>query len=164
MFRIVLERMGRKRGVVINMQEESKKVIDSLIKQHGFVTPTMVVEEAKKPGSVLASYFNFDDVEGAAEQHWLQVARNLINTYKVEIKGQKMSAYEHVRVKVQDQEVDGYYSVHQVLNDKDLRAAVIKDAIDNIEYWEKKYQSYQELSGIVNDDKKAEVKAQFVAP
>lgn len=57
-----------------------------LKQQHGFLTPQLIVEEAKKTDSPLHDNSGFDwDVNSAAEKHWLDHARVLIKTIKLQV-------------------------------------------------------------------------------
>lgn len=92
----------------------------------GQITPELVVQSARSPSSPLHGEFTWD-VQEAAAKHWLNEARVLIQSVRLEIKT------ENIKLKVpaylRDTEVEpyeqGYVSLSTAKSDEDRRRDVL---------------------------------------
>jgi len=67
-------------------REVVEKVLLKLKEKHGFLTPQIVVDEAKNPRSALHTQGGFEwDLAAAAERHWLDHAKHLIKTVRISV-------------------------------------------------------------------------------
>lgn len=66
----------------LHITPEVRDRLDTLYRQHGHLTPEMVVEDAKDKKSPLHDAFNWD-VKAAAYQHWLDTARTIIRSVRL---------------------------------------------------------------------------------
>jgi hypothetical protein len=66
------------------MKQQIKDRLIELYKNNGGLTPEAVVQDAKDKGSPLHECFEWD-VNKAANEYWLDTARQLIRTVKVEV-------------------------------------------------------------------------------
>jgi len=123
--------------------------------RNGRIRPEDVVEEARETKSPLHKYFQWDDGL-AAQEYRLWQSRQLI-TYKFKVDGTKEQQYYNVRVVVNKIPTQGYFTKEKVLSSKKMYIQVLKDAIIEIKYWERKYNQIRELGGIVNQDKLKEI-------
>jgi len=113
------------------MNKPSRKEIDTEINriyiEYGALTPTLVVEVAKNPKSVLHHLFEWDDAK-AGESFRLSQARAIITSVKVNIitETHKISAVSYVRDPRLASSEQGYISVDKLKTDKDLARESIK--------------------------------------
>lgn len=64
------------------ISKEKTDYIRSLADRNGHIDPSKVVEDARNPASPLFDEFNWD-IDAAAQEHWLDVARGLIRFVKL---------------------------------------------------------------------------------
>jgi hypothetical protein len=113
------------------MNKPSRKEIDAEInriyKEHGALTPNLVVEVARNPKSVLHHLFEWDDVT-AGESFRIAQARSIITSVKINIitETRKVSAVSYVRDPRLASDQQGYISVGTLKTDKDLAKDSIK--------------------------------------
>jgi hypothetical protein len=95
----------------------------------GSLTADAVVADARKEDSPLHAYFNWD-VEQAAYQHWLDQARALITSVRVEMKSEGVTVRSvcYVRDPRAPSDQQGYISVERLRAHKDLaRDALVSE-------------------------------------
>lgn len=94
---------------------ELREALQRIEDQHGRITPDLVVTAAKNPKSVLHAEFEWD-VHKAAQQHWIDKARDLIRsiivTVQVEDKAVQVNYY--VRDPERDAHEQGYRSIMSI--------------------------------------------------
>lgn len=117
----------------------------------GILTAEAVVEAAKDEASALHSQFEWDD-SAAAENYRLWQARRLLNVV-VEYIGPVDSPLK-TRVFVslttdRNQKNGGYRQTVAVLSDRDQRRQLLADALDEMERFQRKYETLQELSEVI---------------
>jgi len=119
----------------------------------GLLTPSLVIEEARKKSSPIHNYFEWDK-DKAQEKYLLYQARQLINSIEVVVSfnGEEKEIRRYLNVTQQnetDEEPERVYAVtEKVLSDSELRNQVLERAIREVEYWKEKYKTYKELSPI----------------
>lgn len=113
----------------------------------GRITPVAVVERAKSSNSVLHSFFEWDDSK-AAEQHRLWQARSLIGA--VVVRSYKDQETKPVRafVNVSGEEGREYLGIVSVMSDDEKRAAMLRDAKEELEEWRERYRGLQEFARV----------------
>lgn len=114
----------------------------------GLLTPEAVVEFARPKTSPLHKRFLWDDTE-AAHQYRLWQARQMISVTVryVDIRGKKTPTRVFVSLTPdRDKKHGGYREMVEVLSDAELRRQMLKDALSEMELFEMKYQSLNELS------------------
>ena len=126
------------------------ETLQGLVKD-GQIKPEDVISEAQAEDSPIHNSFEWDDTK-AAQEHRLWQARQLI-TYKFEIEERQTQAYYNLNVTIDNVKMQGYFSKEKVLSDKDMYLTVLKDAIKEIKYWQKKYREIKELEGVINEEK-----------
>ena len=95
----------------------------------GRLTPEQVVEDAKRKDSPLHAHFTWD-VRKAAHAHWIDRARELIRSVRVEIRTDTtvIQAVAYVRDPQAGGNEQGYVAVERLRTDKDLaRDALITE-------------------------------------
>lgn len=122
-----------------------------LIRQQngGILRPSDVVEFARNPDTALHSKFTWDDTT-AAHQYRLWQAREIIRVV-VTVPDR---ATEPMRVYVSltdDRQEDGggYRTLTEVMRKKDMRAALLSQAHDDMDRFQTKYRQIEELAGVM---------------
>lgn len=126
----------------------------------GILQPETVVMEARNPKSPLHSKFEWDDTDAAHEFRLLQ-ARNLIRVivHKVNIRGKEVPERVFVSLRADRvQEHGGYRKLSVVLSDADMRAALLSEAMAEMEYFREKYSRLKELAEVFAAMRKANSK------
>ena len=118
----------------------------------GMVTPRALVDKARASDSPLHGLFEWDNSR-AADRYRLYQARQHISSVRVQFMGKETSAYWNATVEIEDVPVQGYFSTAQVASDEAIRSVVVKEAVQNIVHWQKKYKELKELAGVVNEKK-----------
>lgn len=128
------------------------EVLKRIEKRDQVITPEAVVGEASDLESPIHDLFDWDD-SSAAVKYRVHQARILINHVKVELVGKETEGYYNVKVEVGNEIKQGYVSAERVFKESDLHAQIVKGAVQELKYWQTKYDDIQELSGIVNRDR-----------
>jgi hypothetical protein len=111
-----------------------KERLEHIAEVHGGVLrPRDVVEDARDPSSPLHAHFKWDVAE-AAYEHWLDTARTLIASVKVNIITQTIAlrAPAYVRDPTLPGREQGYRPTASVRNDRDLALEVLSAEVHNI--------------------------------
>lgn len=134
------------------------KALKSLEALHnGMLTPYDVVEAAKNPKSPLHNSFEWDN-QRAGEKYRLMQARIMLTTVKVEFMGERREAFFNATVKVDKSYIRGYFPIERVATEEEIRKEVIRGAIQELEYAQKKYASISQLRGVINRKKLIQIK------
>ncbi len=122
------------------IQQELKALTDDA----GFIKPASVVQWAKRhPESELHKHFEWND-RLAAEQHRLDQARQLIAVYIRNDDGHRMTISL-----IRDRHVSGgYRQLDRVLANAELRAMALRQALEEFQRWQERYQYLLELARI----------------
>jgi hypothetical protein len=132
------------------------ETLNSLVKD-GRIFPEDVVESARDENSPIHNKFEWDDTT-AGQEYRLWQARQLI-TIKFSLNGDKTQQFFNVRAIINDVPTQGYFTKEMVLSDKEMYNQVLKEALSEIKYWQKKYKSIKELEGVVNEERLSQIQA-----
>ena len=101
--------------------------INRIYQEHNGITPSLLVEEAKNPDSILHHLFEWDD-EKAGHAYRLDQARQIITSVKVNIVSETkmISAVSYLRDPRVPGDQQGYVSIETLKTDKDLAKESIK--------------------------------------
>lgn len=125
---------------------------------HGdILSPHDVVDAAKDEESPIHHLFEWDN-EGAGRKYRLMQARILLTTVKVTYMGEKHEAFFNTRVSIGGTQIQGYFPIERVMSDETIHRQVLKDAVRDLEFAQKKYETLQEIRGIINTRKLQKVK------
>ncbi len=110
------------------MKQEIEDRINHLANKHGFITPDIVINDAKHKDSPLHGEFEWDETK-AAMAHWRHQARQLIASVKVIIKTEKrvIKSVAYVRDPDKSGDEQGYVAVMKVKSDKEKARDVLID-------------------------------------
>lgn len=129
--------------------------------KYGTLKPVHVVKRAKAKTSPLHSYFEWDNSK-AAYQHRLEQARDLIVSVKIvftDIPRQKtIKAREWVSLPSDRMIGGGYRSLQSVLSDEELRAELLRSALQDLQAFKDRYNTLSELVHVFAAIDKAAVK------
>jgi len=155
------DRIGRiyKREEVKQMvtNDSLKEILERINKDNGGITPQAVVDYARPDGSELHEAFEWDDnVAGEEYRKWQ--ARQLI--VRVKIEDTNIPLYHSIRAKI-NVEQPVYKPIEEVKKSRSLLGEVVNNALNEIEYWQEKYEYLNELAGVVNREKVVELKERY---
>jgi len=137
------------------MNEKKDEIYNELLglqSSKGYLTPQMIVESAIDETSPLHNQFDWND-ETASQKYRLWQARSLVNKYRIVIQGKDVEAFHSVRVIIEDKEQNVYMHTPKIMTDKDMQSQILATALSELTYWQNKYQTIQELTGVVNQKK-----------
>jgi len=124
--------------------------LNQLVEQHnGSVLPQQVVEFAIDETTELHSYFEWDENEAAAKYR-LHQARTLLRVHVRLIlpNGDPENVRAFVSLTDDRRNRNGYRPMVSVLEDEELRRALVIDAIGELRVFERKYKALNELSAV----------------
>jgi hypothetical protein len=120
------------------MQDEAFSILNKLAR-HNKLTPDAVLDAARDPNSTLHSRFNWDDQE-AAESYRRGQARDLIQSFTVEVEVRKRSTREvsvsvpaFVNLNRNGGAVEPYQRRADVLAQPDARARLVREILTSID-------------------------------
>ena len=119
----------------------------------GKLTPKYVVEVAKDKSSPIHDFFEWDNNK-ASEKWRLHQARQLLNSIEIVItyNGKKEEIRRYFNItKVEEDNDDTkrvYIIMEEALSNPKYKKQILQRALEEIEYWQKKYSQYKELSMI----------------
>ncbi len=130
------------------MAKINTAIVEALrsLESQGKLDPADVVEAARDETSPLHDRFTWDDGE-AAHQFRLHEARNLINVCVEMLPGAKESSPVWVSLR-QDRSAGGYRPLVRVLSHAEQRAALLADAIKDMDHFRSKYHMLKELASV----------------
>jgi hypothetical protein len=138
-----------------------KQELAALFKRHkNRLSPKHVVLYASKhKKSALHQEFNWD-VQQAAWQHWMETARRLIRVHVTvlpsKLVNQVVSVREFVSLKSDRYKGGGYRPMHIVMSDKHMMAQLLQDALDDLQIFQRKYSTLQQLAPVFRAIKKVQ--------
>lgn len=141
--------------------------ISALVEENnGEINSIVIVDDAKNDTSPLHDYFEWDE-KRAAHKFRLEQARHLLKSINVVVKSEsgnetEIRAFHNVIVEDESEfALDGerleykeghhrtYVQLDRIMSEDDLRQQIIKQAVDYLKSWKKKYEQYKELAPIV---------------
>lgn len=152
-----LELLGDAKQIKIDYSKYRGE-LQRLERQHGILSPQSVVDEARAEDSYLHNAFNWDDSDAAEKFRKIQ-ARLLMTAVKVHVNGSKTGAFVNVRVIVDNTPTRGYISTTRAISDQEMRKQLFEQAVKELEHWQGKYNLYEELQGIIDQDELEKLKS-----
>ncbi len=126
-----------------------QKELEAIGKRNGgLLRPCDVVEFAKDEKTALHSRFEWDD-QKAGDSHRLWQARQILRIEVVVLENDSKLVRAFVSLKDDRQEQGGGYRLlTEVLSNKDLRAKMLNEALDEAELFKRKWERLVELKPI----------------
>lgn len=112
--------------------------------------PEQIVVIASNKDNPLHKYFEWDDKK-AGHQYRVWQARKLLSEITVDDE-EGIREYQSFYLEVQEGKKRGYWNVDTIMNDDDLRRAVLRQALRDAKAYLNKYRRYKEIFEIVNQD------------
>lgn len=141
-------------NLILSVTQEAVDELKSLARQHsGVLTAENVVKAARQSSSALHDRFEWDDTE-AAEKYRLVQARYLISVSVEILPGERGRRKVFVSLRNERQHGGGYRITTDVMSDKRMREQLLEDALNEMDYFTRKYQTLKELSGVTTVMKK----------
>ena len=134
------------KGILKKEQAERYgKEIDRLTKEHGFVTPKILVEEASSKKSPLHDWFEWNKNK-AAEKWLIEQAKYLLRSIEVVVVCEGKPVQTRYMVNVANEEVASVYMpIQAVLEDEKLMDDYVAQAFRELESVRSKYEHLLEL-------------------
>jgi hypothetical protein len=115
-----------------------------------------LIEFARNPKTAVHSLFEWDRDKNAY-QHLLTQARQIIAVHVIVLPKTGIKTRQWVSLTTDRCQGGGYRSVVSVLSKKDLRRQMLNDALQELERFEEKYRSLQELADVFKAAKKIRI-------
>jgi hypothetical protein len=128
--------------------------LEAIHEQYGYLTPKLVVEEARDPDHVLHNRFEWDD-SVAAENWRYEQAHRLIQKCKIVYReADETTEQKSVRAfhAVRSERGHVYEPVDNVINDEFTRQLVLKDMQRDWQSLRRRYQNFEEFLDMVRAD------------
>ena len=110
------------------------------------ITADAVIEEARKRGSPLHGFFEWDDSR-AAQEYRLDQARHLVRSITVTVEGNgepiAVRAFVHVGSRQE------YMPSVRAMRQSEIREEVVARALAELESWRRRYYNLREFAGVV---------------
>lgn len=140
-------RLGNKQAAIYGSR------LNELVEKRGFITPKIVVEDAKNTHSPLHDYFDWNDTN-AAENWRLTQARELIRFVSITVvSDEKPTIRQFFSITptkdMNTKELRVYVPVSTVMSNKSSRTEVIAYALRELDGWTQRYSQYSELFGVI---------------
>jgi hypothetical protein len=131
-----------------------RELLQDIYNRRGELTPQIVVEEGRPPGSPLHEFLPWDDAE-AAERYREEVARRLIRSVKVVYKTDPDGAERKVPAFVNlttasNEGAHGYKPVETVLADPVDRAELLRQCEREWKAFRRKWEHLSEFGDIID--------------
>lgn len=129
--------------------------LDELTQEHGAVTAQIVLDDARKRGSPLHGFFNWND-KAAAEAHRLDKARFLLRSVRIVVTRERDEKPIRVRAFVKVSATDdgarkqgaGFVTVATAMSAAEHRREVVERALTELRQWRTRYDGFKELAAI----------------
>jgi len=131
------------------MASKIRKELLKIAKEYnGIIQPVIVVEKARDVKNPLHSCFEWDNSK-AAEAFRLEQARGLIRTYVTVFSEETHPQDVFVSLSTDRKAGGGYRVLADVIGDADMKKILLKDALNEMVYFTKKYNRLQELASVI---------------
>lgn len=131
------------------MESDVLKELNSIARQNsGLLRAEDVVAFASDPETALHSRFEWDDTEAAAKYRLFQ-ARNIIRVTVTMLPRASKEFRAFVSLKADRYQAGGgYRATAKVLSDPEKRAALLDEALQDLEVWRERYRELKALTPI----------------
>ena len=96
------------------MRPEQQNAFQRIYDEHGYITATLILDEAKPVKSPLHEFFEWDDTKAAVEFRYIQ-ARTLIRRVKIEYQGREEPLVHVPSIRSENDSNEGWYKVPSVI-------------------------------------------------
>lgn len=123
-----------------------------LYREHGLLTPDLVVADARAKSSPLHSFFEWDN-KAAAEGYRRDQARRLIASVRVEIttETRTISAVGYVRHPDAESDMQGYVSTPDLQTDADMARRALRQELKRLDALLDRVQSLADAVGLQSE-------------
>jgi len=124
------------------------KFLMNLNSNIGEITPNDIVKASIPVSAPTHDYFEWDNTI-AGDKYRLHQARELINHIQISVVSGRNEKIYPLFINVNNSEHKGYNYFATVLNDKESRDYILKQALQQIQTWKEKYKNYSEFEPII---------------
>ena len=125
------------------------KYFEDLHNTFGEIDPKVVVEKAREESNLLHNCFEWQD-DIAAEKYRIHQARQLIRCVVVVEDDKQIETRAFVNVSFSEGQPNAYHTTSVVLQNEYSRDLLLKQAKKDIDTFQTKYKSLNELSDVLN--------------
>ena len=115
--------------------------LQRIYERYGVIEPETVVAESRTPSAPLHSCFEWDD-EKAAHKYRITQAQNIIRAIVVVDEAKQPETRAFVNVQRE------YHPVSVVVRNPEKREILLQNALNELRWFERKYNTLQELSNV----------------
>lgn len=115
--------------------------LQRIYERDGVIEPETVVDESQTPSAPLHSCFEWDD-EKAAHKYRITQAQNIIRAIVVVDEAKQPETRAFVNVQRE------YHPVSVVVRNPEKREILLQNALNELRWFERKYNTLQELSNV----------------
>ena len=133
----------------MKLNKEQRQTLDALTRTNGALHVKDVIQAARNKSNPLHSWFDWDKTR-AVQRDLEQQARTLIREYTMIVQyGEKrIETRQFVSLRPDRASGGGYRVLTEVMNDTELRAQLLNDALAELQMIRAKYAHLQELAEI----------------
>jgi hypothetical protein len=140
---------------IMKLEEKVRTVFEELAArtEDGCVTPEMVLKASEPEDSLLHDNFEWDD-EKAGHSFRIWQARVLLNKMTLQVEGSEIREFENLVVRVDSKKVQGYFSIDRIMENKNLKNAVVIQVQKDLLSMLKKYKRYEKIYTVLSEAKR----------
>ena len=128
-------------GIVPVDAQTAGNELQRIYERYGVIEPETVVAESRTPSAPLHSCFEWDD-EKAAHKYRITQAQNIIRAIVVADEAKQPETRAFVNVQRE------YHPVSVVVRNPEKREILLQNALNELRWFERKYNTLQELSNV----------------
>ena len=128
-------------GIVPVDAQTAGNELQRIYERYGVIEPETVVAESRTPSAPLHSCFEWDD-EKAAHKYRITQAQNIIRAIVVVDEAKQPETRAFVNVQRE------YHPVSVVVRNPEKREILLQNALNELRWFERKYNTLQELSNV----------------
>lgn len=148
----------------MKLREKLTEVFNELADrtEDGCVTPEMLVNASKPADAPLHDNFEWDN-EKAGHSFRVWQARQMLSTMTLEVDGRQVREFENLVVRVDDTKTQGYYHIDKILENKNLKEAVVEQVQRELRAMLDKYERYEKIyTALKTAKRKIEAASQYI--
>jgi hypothetical protein len=133
----------------VSAQKAGERIAELRERFGGGITPTQIVDEARRKTSPIHNAFEWSDTK-AAEAYRLVQARMLIGAIVIVRDGSEPDEPKIIQANVSVNTESGrkYVSIQRAMSEAQLREQVLDEAYEDLQDWRKRYNSLKEFASV----------------
>jgi hypothetical protein len=129
--------------------QQAGEHLERLERQHGMVTPRLIVDDARPQQSLLHKCFEWNDAEAAEKYRETQAGYLLRNLIAVKVTSMQQEQSDvRAFVSVVKNDNNCFVSVATAMSNEDMRQQILENALSELQAIKKKYTQLEELAEV----------------